>query len=66
MSVLWLRKGFMTKPKAQKQKDRMARLNNKIVALVTESGLDATEAYMVMENIRYSLLHDFRKATGQE
>jgi len=58
----------MTKPKseAQKQKDRMGKLHNKMVVLIGKSNLDMPEVYVVLDNIKQSLLNRFRRTTGQE
>jgi len=58
----------MTKPKseAQKQKDRMGRFHNKVVVLIGKSNLNMPEVYVVLDNIKQSLLNGFRKTTRQE
>lgn len=58
----------MTKPKTeeQKQRDRMGRLHNKLVAVIKKSGLNMPETYVVIDNIRHALLTSFRQATGQD
>lgn len=58
----------MTKPKTetQKQRDRMGRMHNKINKLIEQSNLDMPETYVVIDNVRHSLLVNLRKATGQE
>lgn len=58
----------MTKPKTeeQKQQDRMGRLHNKLVAVIKGSSLAMPETYVVIDNLRQSLLASFRQATGQD
>lgn len=58
----------MAKPKTEdeKQRDRMGRLHNKISTLIGKSNLDMPETYVVLDNIKQSLLKGFRKATRQE
>lgn len=58
----------MTKPKTQVQKkrDKMARLNNRLVKVIGQSSLDIPEIYMVLDNIKHSMLSSLRKVTGQE
>lgn len=58
----------MTKPKSEVQKhvDKMGRLHNKMVRLIGKSNLDMSEVYVVLDNIKQSLLNRFRRTTGQE
>jgi len=57
----------VAKPKteAQKQRDRMGRLHNRINTIIEKSNLDMPETYVVIDNIRHSLLVTLRKITGQ-
>lgn len=56
----------MPKTEEQKQKDRMGRLHNKLIAVIGKSNLDMPETYVVIDNIRHSLLASFRQSTGQD
>ena len=56
----------MVKTEEQKQRDRMGRLHNKLVTVIGKANLNMPETYMVVDNIRQSLLNSFRQATKQE
>ena len=56
----------MARTEEQKQRDRMGRLHNKLVTVIGKSKLDMPETYVVIDNIRQSLLNGFRQATKQE
>jgi hypothetical protein len=58
----------MSKPKteAQKRKDKMGRVHNKIVAILDKSELDFAEIYLILDNMKQSVMESFRKATGQK
>jgi len=44
----------------------MGRLHNRINTIIEKSNLDMPETYVVIDNIRHSLLVTLRKMTGQE
>jgi len=52
--------------KEGRQWDRMGRLHNELIVVIEKEALDVTETYMVLDNIKRSLLVNMRKATGQE